>query len=134
MKMHQDTSMHPQNQRKVKQKLTGHGINQVCKTRNTPGGHTSKHSSPVGAWKLDSGAWESPLAEAKFGLIHSERQCGGTQRMKLSNSACNRLAANLSSFFFFSWSQKGGYIPFSELCLWLIRNAGVLHRNLRGGV
>lgn len=57
--------------------------------------------------------------------------------MELGNSAYNHLAPNLSirvhfSFFFFSWRQQGGYIPFSQLCLCLIRNAGVLDRNLRG--
>lgn len=56
--------------------------------------------------------------------------------MELGNSAYNHLAPNLSIrvhfSFFFSWSQQGGYIPFSQLCLCLIRNAGVLDRNLRG--
>lgn len=40
LKMYHDTLFHPQNQRKVKQKLTGHDISQWCKNINI---HRASH-------------------------------------------------------------------------------------------
>lgn len=124
---------YPTPKSKEEQKLTGCDTNQWWKIRNilllgvTP--LSTPHPWEPGNW---TPAWESPLVKAKFRLIHSARQRDGTQRIQLDNSAYNHLAANLSSFFFFSWSQQGDCILLSRLCLWLIRKAGVLGGNLWG--